>query len=113
MIRPFSCGSQYADWEDYNCCQCAKYPPEDQWQSLAGRAAMCPIALAMGEAYFTGEIADEIARRAAYPGPGRYNWRCGEFSPQTEPEEVPHNRLGSLKAFIVSEYLAKIGKTGG
>lgn len=102
-VIPFSSGTQYADWEDYNCCHCAKYPSEESWQSAEGRARMCPIALAMGEGYFT--IPDEIALRAAYPGPAHYSWRCGEFVPDGTETPTPDNAFGKALSGIIGRYL--------
>jgi len=109
-IRPFSCGTQYADWENYNCCHCRKYPEEEQWQSVEGRAKMCPIALAMGGGYFTGEISDEIARRASYPGPGPYNWRCGEFEEDGTQTKSPDNSFAAVKGQIVMAFIQEAAK---
>jgi hypothetical protein len=89
-MRPFSCGTQFGDWEGANCCRCKKGAPDGSW-------ATCPIQAALIEAYLgDGEISDEIADRMGRAN-GRYNWPCGEvewteewksewLSRQAEPE---------------------------
>jgi hypothetical protein len=80
--RPFLCGSQFLDWQNRNCCRCAKW---DMEQVDKGR---CAIDYALLEAYFDdGSVSDEIAKRMGTPDDGRvYNWDCPERE-EPPPEE--------------------------
>lgn len=72
-MRPFGCGTQFADWESANCARCKKGTFDD-----LGTWPTCPIQAALVEAYWAdGHITDEIADRMAR-SKGRYNWPCGE-----------------------------------
>ncbi len=82
-INPFSNGSQYIDWENANCCKCAKHPfDEDELFDIVRNTPekLCEIFLALSEACVgDGTISPEIAKRMAYPGSLEYCWRCGEY----------------------------------
>jgi hypothetical protein len=56
-VRPFSTGSQYADWTDKNCANC--------WKAVkSSKRFNCSIEKELGKAYWdNGEIPDEIAAR--------------------------------------------------
>lgn len=72
-MRPFHCGTQFADWEEANCFRCKKGTLNDPsvWPT-------CPIQVALIEAYLSdGCIADAIADRMTR-SEGCYNWPCGE-----------------------------------
>lgn len=85
--RPFHCGTQFADWEDANCCRCKKYTPPDEGMPT------CQIAHAFIEAMFgDGSVSTDIAERCGYldNSPPRqdgfsYCWRCKEFQERPEP----------------------------
>jgi hypothetical protein len=73
-MRPFSCGSQFADWESRNCDRCKKFNPDDINKSE------CDLTLALGDAYLgDGEITEEIAKRIGFV-PGAFSWDCPERS---------------------------------
>ena len=64
MIRPFSSSAQYLNWENSNCCHCAKYSDD---------ASKCEIMLALAVASVgDGTVSDEIAKRMGHTG------SCGE-----------------------------------
>ena len=73
MVRPFSNGSQYADWQARNCNRCAKYNPERY-------DGACDIDGALGIAYIgTGTVPDDIARRMGYlDNQDAFTWDCPE-----------------------------------
>jgi hypothetical protein len=74
-IRPFSNGTQYADWYENNCRSCTKRAPDD------GTNVTCEIELALIEAYLdTGRIPLPIADRMGRSD-GRYTWPCMEHDP--------------------------------
>lgn len=76
QIRPFSSGSQYADWTGCNCDRCTK------GAARLGPDALptCEIELALGEAYFgSGKVSAEIAQRMGHTDhKGAYAWPCNE-----------------------------------
>jgi hypothetical protein len=89
-MRPFSCGSQFADWTSSNCDRCTKAADD----KLDGQAA-CTIELALWNAYFgSGEVTPDIARRmgATPENEGRYVWPCGEVE-WTEEWKAEYRRL--------------------
>ena len=103
-MRPFSCGTQYMDWEEFNCCHCAKYPADEAWKTEQGRAGICPIMLALSEACIgDGQITDEIAARMGYT-PSAYNWRCPEFVPDGTQQERQDNSAQTLKSAIITAF---------
>lgn len=75
-IYPFSCGSQYTDWQAGNCDGCLKYNPE----KFDGA---CDIDGAIGLAYIgEGWVTPEIAQRMGYIGnEDAYGWPCPERNP--------------------------------
>jgi len=71
-VRPFSCGTQYMDWCESNCCACRK--------SLA-YPNICSIVQAIASACFgDGSIDEDMAKRMGWrPGPPfHYVWECTE-----------------------------------
>lgn len=73
-VRPFYCGSQFADWIDKNCENCKK-------------SQRCDIQDALDEAYMgDGTVTAEIAKRMNYENkvPGYYSWPCNEVESTTE-----------------------------
>lgn len=76
-IRPFSNGSQFADWENRNCDRC-RLAPRGEFAQYR-----CPIQKALGLAYWdSGDVSQKIADRMGYkPEENRYTWDC--------PERVP------------------------
>ncbi len=72
VIKPFSNGTQYLDWQSSNCERCKKY--RDDFKDPEA----CPIDLAIGEASVSdGKITNKMAKRMGYD-PNKYVWRCGE-----------------------------------
>lgn len=70
----FSCGTQFADWQEANCFRCTKYDYENP-------GARCDLDMALLEAQVgDGTVSAEIARRLGYEegSPPRYCWQCGE-----------------------------------
>lgn len=77
-VRPFSNGSQFADWTASNCERCAKGAPigSAEWPT-------CPIEYALAYACIDdGTITQEIADRMGYEhSTARYVWMCCEWLP--------------------------------
>ena len=73
-IRPFSCGSQFSDWQMSNCERCKKYSERIEDPPL------CEIDYDLGMAYLgDGTVSPDIAKRMGYTdNQGKYNWQCGE-----------------------------------
>ncbi len=73
-IRPFSCGSQYGDWNSSNCDQCKKGAKEPD------NEIKCELQNALVYAYFDdGTISKKIAKRIGYfKNHGKYIWECPE-----------------------------------
>ena len=83
-VRPFSQGTQYLDWQEGNCCRCAKYNTE------GGEVVhpVCELDEALMVAMFDdGTISREIADRLGVPRNTWSDWACKEFAP--EPPELP------------------------
>jgi hypothetical protein len=77
--QPFTSGTQWADWQNRNCANCAK-GAEDFINTE--RFPACPIYAAIVLAYAgDGTVPAEIAERMAVPERG-YTWQCGEFTPK-------------------------------
>lgn len=80
-VRPFSCGSQYADWADKNCNCCVKGV---DWDAPVPDSR-CDIERALSLANIRdGTVGADTARRMALPvlAAGEappYGWRCGEW----------------------------------
>jgi len=69
MWRPFSSGTEFADWKENNCKQCAK-GYDSNWH--------CDIEYALDYAYVTdGHVPDEIADRMEKEEK-EYLWFCPE-----------------------------------
>jgi len=65
MIRPFSNGTQWLDWEASNCDRCTKLDK-------------CELRDALNVAYYgDGSVPTEIGARLAYTA-DKYIWQCGE-----------------------------------
>ena len=80
-VRPFHCGSQYADWEASNCERCTQ-------------EVSCDIRRTLLWAYFDdGYVPEEIGRRMGYDGsaPLRYSWPCSEVE-WTEEWKAEYNK---------------------
>ncbi len=90
-VRPFSCGSQYADWVAANCEECAK---ASEWYRDGKPAFTCDLEAALSHASIgDGTVDADTARRIALPvrevgRPGPYCWRCGEWQDRDEPPDV-------------------------
>lgn len=99
-IHPFSNGSQFMDWLDSNCCNCAKYsfasdPATGKTREPLDEDQVCQIELALHEAcYGDGTVSPDMAGRMGYSTPVKYGWRCGELEPTEDamrqyPEVFP------------------------
>ena len=66
-IRPFSCGSEFADWKRQNCEGCTL-----RWQeglAQEGHGWQCDIEAALDYAYIdNGSVTLEIGRRMRFDG---------------------------------------------
>ena len=72
-VRPFSCGSQYMDWQEHNCFQCKKLGE--------GAEPQCEISVELVTGCFgDGTVPDEIGKRMGYTQgpPFYYIWDCPE-----------------------------------
>jgi len=60
-IRPFSNGTQYIDWQNHNCCRCARYDYDAENQKVL---CDCEIEYALALAcVMDGTVSDEIGKR--------------------------------------------------
>lgn len=84
-VHVFSNGTQYMDFDEYNCCRCAR----DPWGQITdangeynGKHADCELFEAIEDASFSGDgFAPDIAKRLGYDAEQvPYLWRCGEFA---------------------------------
>ena len=79
-VRPFYCGTQAADWREWNCANCKRagaYTDETQTKFVW----VCDIERALDEAWMgDGSVSGEIAQCMSYD-PLRHNWTCGELDP--------------------------------
>jgi hypothetical protein len=81
--RPFSCGTQYLDWQNNNCCQCRKYLVSSDGEV---QEPYCELEYAIAIACICdGTISGEHADRLGLPAKTWAGWRCREF----EPEQLP------------------------
>ncbi len=73
-VRPFSCGSQYADWQESNCERCKKREAADMVSTS------CDIDADLTGAYIgDGEVSEDIAKRMGLlDNQNEYNWMCPE-----------------------------------
>lgn len=73
-VRPFSCGTQFMDWNSRNCRGCIKYDERD-----ASRQK-CEIDWAFGTAFLgDGTISEEIAERSGHnANQDAFVWDCPE-----------------------------------
>ncbi len=73
-IRPFSCGSQYGDWDLNNCDQCKKGAKEPD------NEIQCELQNDLVYAYFDdGTISKKTAKRIGYfKNRDKYIWECPE-----------------------------------
>lgn len=75
-VRPFSCGMQYMDWLDRNCCRCARYSYDAARQVVL---CSCPINRAISLACVSdGTITQRMAERMGYRQDA-YTWDCPEI----------------------------------
>ena len=82
-IIPFSCGSQYLDWQVSNCGRCKKAA---SLEDVKADKFTCEIERAIGVACISdGTVSAEIAQRMGYidNNPPKtkefsYLWQCGE-----------------------------------
>lgn len=79
-VRPFHCGTQYADWQESNCRTCRKAAPPD---AADFADVPCRIELALIHAYLgDGDVAAEIADAMGLTAdPLAYCWACPEHEP--------------------------------
>lgn len=83
-VRPFSNGSQHADWEMSNCDRCTKNTPEG--------IPTCEIQRAICDAAFgNGAMSASMAKRMGYSNPIAYVWQCAEVV-WTEEWKAEHRR---------------------
>jgi hypothetical protein len=77
---PFYCGIQRMDWKCYNCHFCTKRYNE------AARTWHCDLEKLIDESYMDdGSVSADVARRMGEPDDCRvYNWRCPEFTEDTQ-----------------------------
>jgi hypothetical protein len=76
QVRPFYCGTQYADWSDACCRRCKKGADIDN----PPPRCPCDIEQALLEACFgDGTVSREIADRMGYERADRYCWPCREL----------------------------------
>lgn len=99
--QPFSCGSQFLDFQNSNCCRCTKYNPEG--------IGKCEIDNALLEAQFgDGSVSAEIAERMGFldNSPPRqegfsYNWQCGEVDWTPEWVAEVNDRKGVEQTLVL------------
>ncbi len=76
-IRPFSTGSQAAEWNEENCERCFRGYDHEKGDYC------CPIQRAIDEAGIIGDgtLSPEMAARMGITAEteDRYTWRCAEF----------------------------------
>jgi hypothetical protein len=107
--RPFSCGSQHADWESSNCDRCTKRIPDDADYT----GFRCDIQKAIGEAFMTdGTVSKDIARRMGYTDHLAYNWPCTEvdWTPEWKAECVRRRTMKYRVSKMVWEIRRNIRK---
>lgn len=77
-VRPFSTGSQFADWEERNCNRCTKSYINNA--SATEGEGPCDIDNALTVAYIAdGLVLHDIAVRMGWePGWKNYTWDCPE-----------------------------------
>ncbi len=89
-VRPFSCGSQFADWESLNCDRCViGYDNENgafrcDLQEAIGLAHIGDGTISATEAKSIGHA--EAHKDEGYP----YGWPCTVFKPRSG--YCPHHR---------------------
>jgi len=84
---PFSCGTQFMDWQHRNCDRCAKGTPFTGHQSFED--ITCPMERALCEGAILGEVPTELARRAGWqPHETRYGWECPEKEARDEAHRL-------------------------
>lgn len=75
-IRPFSCGSQFIDWQVRNCKNCKKFIETP----ASADEIQCEIDLALFmSSWDDGTISQEIADRMGYNNKEDYSWDCPEL----------------------------------
>lgn len=81
-VRPFHCGSQFAEWEAANCSNCKL--------STAGfKRYRCKLQKAIDKAYWDdGTVSKEVADAiGATKYDGYYIWECPARQPDDQPRE--------------------------
>lgn len=90
-IHPFSNGTEFMCWNEYNCCNCKKYNVDDSGQVVE---PVCEIDQALLESMFgDGTISREMADRMGLErswdeGKPMLYWRCKEFVDRSKPDPV-------------------------
>lgn len=89
-VIPFSNGTEYQCWNDYNCARCKKYNVDDSGMVVE---PVCQIDEALLESMFgDGKISKEMADRMGLENRRSENggfylyWRCNEFIDRSEPD---------------------------
>lgn len=73
-VSPFSCGSQWVDWQNSNCCQCSRV----DWTDPNDPKTECNLFDALSYASVDdGRISPELAARLGVD-PKHYVWPCLE-----------------------------------
>lgn len=86
-VRPFSCGTQAADWQCSNCERCTKNTPPENGMPT------CEIQYAICEAWFgDGTVSEQIARRMGIMPDNLFAlvWQCDEVD--WTPEWIAESR---------------------
>lgn len=91
-VIPFSNGTEYMCWNEYNCCHCKKYHADDSGMVIE---PVCQIDEALVESMFgDGKVSREMAdrmglkNRRSEDGGFYLYWRCNEFVDEHEPDLV-------------------------
>ena len=72
---PFSNGSEWMDWQDNNCCRCAKI----DWSDPENPKGDCEITNALADAQWgDGTVSPEIGRRLGCDRNPACAWDCPE-----------------------------------
>ena len=75
---PFSCGTQFLDWGNRNCCRCDKSAVYDEKRRIAGEF-VCEIEQALSMGALGEPVPTSLARRCGWdPQRAEYTWDCPE-----------------------------------
>lgn len=78
-VYVFSCGSQYVDWLDNNCCGCRKQAdPEASLDEMPCDIERALSWAAVDDGRIPLPVADRMGKTA---NKGRYSWPCPERDP--------------------------------